>query len=136
MGTHNSGDFSVGIGAGTVATADGIAAPSTNDFEHWASVREGSSVKIFRNGLEVPISWSRSIDGPIHPVSESLPFTLGRLGPSYEEKVQWTSGVLDDVAIWNGALTVGQIAEVMRNGVASESFPVRPRRHPERPGDE
>ncbi len=126
MGIHESGDFSVGIGAGTVHTADDIEAPSTETFEHWASVREGDVVRIYRNGEEVSVASMSNINGDLHPVSEALPFTLGRLGNSYAPDTRrFTDGVIDDVAIWNGALTLEQITDVINVGAAGDGSSFR-----------
>ncbi len=114
MGIHSAGDFSVGIGAGTVKTETSIEPPSSIAFEHWAAVYASGELTIYRNGLEVPIA-SSNISGSVHPISTTLPFVLGRLGLSYPaDTARWTDATFDDVAIWDVALTQDEIKEVMK----------------------
>ncbi|MCP3974832.1 MAG: LamG domain-containing protein, partial [bacterium] len=74
------------------------------------------TVTLYRNGVLVPTASTNNIDGPIHPISMTMPLTLGRLAPSYDPNLRWTDGVLDDVAIWNEALTADQISNAMTLG--------------------
>ncbi|MCP4454992.1 MAG: hypothetical protein GY809_26325 [Planctomycetes bacterium] len=115
MGIHANGDFSVGIGAGTVKTETSIEPPSSVVFEHWAAVYASGELTIYRNGLDVPIASSGNISGEVHPISTTLPFVLGRLGLSYAaDSARWIDATLDDVAIWDVALTRDEIKEAMK----------------------
>jgi len=65
---------------------------------HWAVVRSGVSLKVYRNGVEVG---SRS-DLPAATAADSS----GAIGSNY-----YLKGKVDEVAVYNTALTAAQIPD-------------------------
>jgi hypothetical protein len=79
-----------------------------NDWVHYAATYDGSSMKVFENGKEIAtINANRKINVSANPV------WIGNDG--YQ---QHFNGILDEVAIFNVALTVNEIKSIMEEGLS------------------
>jgi hypothetical protein len=99
--------FHSGAGAGNV--------PSHNSWEHWAVTMSGTSVKVYRNGAQV---------GPTGTISISMGDNDGPLYIGNRPNLQLDFlGRMDDVAIFNEALSVGQIGDIMSGDFTAFGVP-------------
>jgi hypothetical protein len=92
------------------AEAGGIAgsAPPTNAWTHLAGTYDGATLKLYRNGtLIVSTPWTGAI------TTSNGPLKLGGNAVWGE----WFAGQLDDVRVYNSALTPAQIQADMNTGV-------------------
>ena len=80
---------------GSEYTLSGTSASNVGSWVHWALVRSGSTLRLYRNGTQVA---SRS-DLPA-TTSASLSGNIGAFGVSYPAKA-----AIDEVAIYNAALS-------------------------------
>jgi large repetitive protein len=98
-----------GIPANTVISA-GATVPNENTWEHWAMTQSGTAVTFYRNGNVVH-------NGTISTTmaDDNSPLFIGNRGDS---QLDWL-GRLDDVAIFNEALSQSQIGDI-RNGDYTE----------------
>lgn len=77
----------------------------TQSWVHWTVTRLGSSVKIYLNGAE-GLYQTTGTHSSI--TSAAATFTIGRYPPSANDFYQ---GYLDDMRIWNRALSAGEVAD-------------------------
>lgn len=88
-------------------------APLLNQWVHWAVVYDGTNITIYRNGNQGPNGGvaSQAVNAPL-----AFPGFTGAIliGSELDQAgtVNW-NGTLDDVAVFNGALTQSQIDTVM-----------------------
>jgi Tfp pilus assembly protein PilV len=75
---------------------------SLNEWTHLAFTYDGTNLRIYRNGSEIA---SFNVTGPV--LASDLPVVLGNLNTTQD---RYLNGVLDDVRIYNRALSPGQIA--------------------------
>jgi hypothetical protein len=95
--------------ANTALTAGAIV-PNQNTWEHWAMTQSGTAVTFYRNGSVVH-------NGIINTTmaDDNGPLFIGNRGDS---QLDWL-GRMDDVAIFNEALSPSQLADI-RNGDFTE----------------
>lgn len=78
---------------------------------HAAVIWDGSTMLIYKNGVQVgSMPKAGNLD-----VDPSVNMAIGNQPDGAENRP--FDGIIDDVAIWNRALTVAEIAEVMTDGV-------------------
>jgi hypothetical protein len=94
-----------GVYQQTVSTASF----TTGSWQHLAITRSGSSVKIYRNGVDI----TSSAGTHINPTSTALPFILGTY--SVGTSTYAYKGLVDDLRIYNFARTQPQIQADMNN---------------------
>jgi len=110
LNANGSITFRTNQAAATQDTSTAAGTFTTGTWQHLAIVRNGSSVRIYKNGLDV----TSSAGTHINPTSTALPFTLGTYGPS--PLGGWSySGSIDDARIYNYARTAAQINEDKNN---------------------
>lgn len=83
---------------------------STGQWSHLVGTFDGSAIKIYVNGRLIS---SGSVSGPVHTVSTSNAFTIGRLGAT---SADYFNGLIDDVRIYKYALSSQQVLTVMNDG--------------------
>jgi hypothetical protein len=90
------------------STAAGVF--TTGSWQHLAITRNGASIRIYKNGLDV----TSSAGTHINPTTTALPFNLGNYGPAPALGYAY-SGSIDDLRIYNYLRTPAQISEDMNN---------------------
>jgi len=83
---------------------------STGQWSHLVGTFDGSAIKIYVNGRLIS---SGSVSGPVHTVSTSNAFAIGRLGAT---SADYFNGLIDDVRIYKYALSSQQVLTVMNDG--------------------
>jgi hypothetical protein len=88
-----------------------------NVWIHAAITWDGAAMLIYKNGVEVGnLPKTGNLD-----VDPSVGMAIGNQPDGAENRP--FDGVIDDVAIWNRALTPAEIAEVMTNGIPAAVEP-------------
>ena len=111
LGPHSVNSGKVIFGSGEDAYkvfSDSDAAPVSNTWQHWALVRDGIQARLYLNGVLIQT---------ITKENESL-MSIGdglQIGRSYDETSN-LDGRMDDLAIWQGALSDEQIQNAMNYG--------------------
>ncbi len=111
LGPHsvNGGKVIYGMGEDSLQSFSvSGAAPVVDTWQHWAFVREGREARLYLNG--VLIQTSRKDNGNEILLGDGL-----WIGRSFNETT-YLDGRMDDLAIWQGVLTVDQIQNVMNYG--------------------
>ncbi len=85
---------------GTEYILQGTPVANTGIWVHWALVRSGATLTVYRNGVKA----AERTDLPA-ATAATLTGSIGRIGPSYP-----TKGAIDDVAVYSTALGAGEIA--------------------------
>jgi hypothetical protein len=85
---------------GTEYIVQGVTAPNVATWVHWALVRSGSTLTVYRNGVKA----GERTDLP-GGTAATLTGSIGRIGPSYP-----TNGAIDEVAVYATALDAAEIA--------------------------
>ncbi len=85
---------------GTEYILQGAGVANTGIWVHWALVRSGSTLAVYRNGVKA----AERTDLPASTAA-TLTGSIGRIGPSYP-----TKGAIDDVAVYSAALDAAEIA--------------------------
>jgi hypothetical protein len=82
--------------------------PVTNGvWEHWVSVRDGTSIKLYRNGVEdIPYTGGNCV-AITDPITSTRPFIIGT-GNTWGI----SSGQIDDVRIYNRALSSDEVVDL------------------------
>lgn len=93
-----------------------------DEWAHYAFVKNGETTEIYQNGE----LWHDSADAIIDPLGDIEEVIIGAgaplVGPDLER--QWSyNGLIDELGIWDEALTDAQIQDVMVNGVSSDAAP-------------
>jgi len=82
---------------------------------HYIGVYDGASIKLYRNGQLVnSISYTQNLNNSDQPV------LIGRLRQDTGETYGW-NGLLDDVRIYNYALTTQQVKDLYTGGAVNFS---------------
>ncbi|MBK8370122.1 MAG: gliding motility-associated C-terminal domain-containing protein [Saprospiraceae bacterium] len=84
-----------------------------NSFTHIAVVRDNSSTKFFVNGNEVSSVWIRGSHNSIYSSNE--PIRIGCYKKLNGEFSNYFSGLIDNVRIWNKALTLNELRNSLSN---------------------
>jgi hypothetical protein len=82
-------------------------------WEHWIVVREGANIRLYRNGVEDIPYTGGTCTSISNPITSSRNLTIGK-GNTWG----WTAGQVDDVKIYNYALTSQQILMDYNQGSA------------------
>jgi len=102
----------VGSVLGNTVSADAI---SLNQWYHLAASYDGATVRVFVNGVQ-QASAAAPVPGP-------LPSTAGNLYIGKPESSNHSfRGLIDEVAIWDRALTAEEIAQQYRNGLLGRGY--------------
>jgi hypothetical protein len=102
---------------GDVATAriDSLHTFPTNVFYHVAGTYDGAAFKLYVNGqLEGELTSSVTLS-----YTDSIPWTIGASPPPWRGNRTWP-GVIDEVSIYNRALTADEIAAIYAAGSAGK----------------
>ncbi len=111
--------------AGSRYLLQGTTATNIGVWVHWALVRSGPILELFRNGVSV----ARRTDLPAMAPTD-LSGQIGRLGLSYPAKA-----TIDDVAVYSRALTAAEISDDYASRmIAPGSLPPPPPPGPPPPG--
>ncbi len=87
---------------------------SNNTWTHIAVVQDGVQPKVYKNGVEVPITFTVSTDKTAW-FSDLPSLDNGRIGCGNQNNlgdIQFFNGSIDEVGFWNTALTSTQVAEI------------------------
>ncbi len=108
----NSGDgVECGVGNGSTATiVDSTATLTAGTFYHVACTWDGTNVTIYINGVKDQFRAQG-----LTPASNTSPLYIGQFGGNVDR----TSGVIDEVRIYNRALSAAQIQTDMNTPVSS-----------------
>jgi hypothetical protein len=99
-------------GAASALIGSGAFAPALNQWYHLAVTREGSTYTFFVNGSAI----SSSSDSHAVPDANG-PVTLGQA-----EGLFFFNGLLDEVSIYNRALSAGEVSAISAGGAAGKCF--------------
>ncbi|MDP2710198.1 MAG: LamG-like jellyroll fold domain-containing protein, partial [Solirubrobacteraceae bacterium] len=85
---------------GTEYVVQGVTTSNTNAWVHWALVRSGATMTIYRNGIQVGTRAGLPASTTVAPSGQ-----IGRLATMYP-----TTGQIDDVAVFSSALSPAELA--------------------------
>ena len=124
-GQNGKVEFQIRNNAGQYNQYRSTAALSLNTWSHVVMTWDGSDIKIYVNGIEGGTYISNQFDGDIRTSTADL-----RLGyDSYSAGQGWSdalyNGTIDEVAIYNRALTASEILEHYKRGACNLRFQVR-----------
>jgi hypothetical protein len=85
----------------------------TGQWNHLAAVRDGAAMRIYLNGAQVA-----SLSNATGNLPADLRLTIGRLSDTQSSR--YFAGKLDDVAIYNRALSAGEVALHATRGVVDQ----------------
>ncbi len=105
----NGGKVIIGQALNTQFFSDPDAAPLLNTWEHWAYVREGSVLRLYRDGEIVQVVTNYNTSGVVGTDSGL------QIGRSYDH-LSPLDGRIDDLAIWDEALSQKEIQSAMALG--------------------
>jgi len=118
---HSSNVFRLWVGDGDAANIRGIASSDVTyadtDWHHVAGVREGQINMLYVDGVR------QAAGNATNFVPSDLFFQIGRQYSNTATQRQF-NGTIDDVRVYNKALTDAEIAEVMRGDTKLASNPV------------
>jgi hypothetical protein len=93
------------LGTGTSSLAlDASLTPVAGQFYHVAATWDGTTVRLYVNG-----TLNRSTPQTLTPAGNTAPLVLGRYGGN----VDWLAGGLDEVRLYNRALTASEVQATM-----------------------
>lgn len=99
----------------TWATGTG-AAFTVGQWEHYTAVYSNKTLTLYKNGLAVASSTANYSS----PNSTTQPLWIGRgVGAA---TTNWLDGSLDDMAIWNRALTPTEVTQVYQTNLSANDF--------------
>lgn len=104
--------FATDNGAGYYQTITSGGAANDGLWHHVAAVRQGTSLRIYLDGLELPSTPGGNAAPPLN-VNNSLPLTIG-MTQQQQEQFNSFSGQLGLVTVWNTARNAAQVAADMR----------------------
>lgn len=118
FGTYSGtgGRIYAGMGSSTAFFNDSDAKPAQNTWQYWTLVRQGTTASLYLDG-ELVETLTVSAGGSIDTSTEL------RIGRQYDANLYYLHGLIDDVAIWNEALTVPQIKSAMALGAENYMVP-------------
>ncbi|MFV8337097.1 LamG-like jellyroll fold domain-containing protein [Flavobacterium sp. RSP29] len=102
-------------GAGTVATNYAI---STNRWYHVAVTSSGTTYRLYIDGIEV-----KNASGSL-PTSNDFDCILGAMNKSGSQPMNYFNGWMDELRIWNKALTPEQLHQIMNQEITSNGAAV------------
>ncbi len=121
LGPNADGSLSGHIHAGAATWSafytQGAAKPAANTWQYWAFVREGTDARLYVDGEHVQTLTVSNVGGSINSAGEL------RVGQAFADYGQYLNGRMDDLAIWNEALTPEQIISAMNYGAANYMIP-------------
>ncbi len=82
---------------------------------HAAATWDGSTILLYQDGVEI----GSLPKGGVLDVDPAVEMAIGNQPPASGDSAPF-SGIIDDVAIWNRALTAEEINELMVNGIPSD----------------
>ena len=106
-----TGEASIG---GSVRSAAGTAQLPANAWTHLAATYDGTTLRLYVNGVQVG---TQSVSGTIAVSNGALRIGGNNLFP------EWFAGRIDEVRVYNRALTAGEIQTDMGKSVANDSTP-------------
>ena len=80
-----------------------------NEWQHITVTYDGSVLKFYLNGI---LDFQENIPNQVFPQSSGI-FEIGRYGPMNNGSFHYFDGVIDDVSIWNTALSQSTIQQYM-----------------------
>ena len=102
-----------------ISVRDKIPMP-LNTWHHVAFVADGSQLRLYRNGIEVDSKSYRKLHRDPRIRALAIGTKLNRLGTAPEERnFNMWDGNLDELAIFNNALSAGQILELCESATVS-----------------
>jgi YD repeat-containing protein len=104
--------FATDNGAGFYQTITNAGGANDGLWHHVAAVRQGASLRIYLDGLEIQSTPSGNAAPPLN-VNNSLPLTIG-MTQQQQEQFNSFSGQLGMVTAWNTARGAAQVAADMR----------------------
>lgn len=105
------------VGGSTYNATDSGFVPD-DTWHHWAATCDGVSLRLYRDGVQVAIT-----NPPGYPeFADTANFMIGLAYPTFNSIGM--DGILDDVRIYKGALSVGQINTCKGVDVGSEPDPL------------
>jgi len=113
--TTGSGQITLGVGSVTGNFSAAAAIPQQNTWQHWMLVRTSTDASLYLNGSLVQ-SLALATSGAINASGEL------HIGRQFGTATEYFHGLLDDVAIWDEALTQDQIDNVFALGAALYDF--------------
>ncbi len=112
----NTGQLAAGIcDASTCSSANGNTQVTTGSFHHVAAVFDGSNLQIFLDGVA-----DSGFFSSVTPTDGTNPLTIGARGGS---PGNYFNGTIDEVEIFNRALTPGEIQSLFDAGSAGKCKP-------------
>jgi|GEM_PF-2143807 len=79
---------------------------------HWVAVRQGSNIRLYRNGVEDVPYTGGTCTAISNPLTSTRPLTIGK-GSTWG----YTNGLIDEVRIYNRALSATEVSNLY-NGIA------------------
>jgi len=110
-----SNRFTFYVYLGSWVNSGSSSTPTTvGEWYHIAGVYNGSEIMIYVNGV---MEGSSSYSGPIPTTTDNF-YIGGDVGTGSE----WFNGLIDEVSLWNKALTQSQIQTVMNDSLSSAYY--------------
>jgi parallel beta-helix repeat protein len=105
----NNGQLSANIGTGTgfVERISATAALTLNTWQHVAATYDGTNLRIYRDGVELTPATST---GTLAPIASAGPLQQLTIGNWSQDNTRGFVGRIDEVRIWNTALSGATIA--------------------------
>ncbi len=110
-GNRPSGHINVG---GDIDTRGGVGSVPVNTWSHLATTYDGTTLRFYVNGT---LASSRAVSGPIATSTGPLRFGGNAVW------TEWFAGRMDDVRVYDRALTAGEITEDMTLPVGGDPGP-------------
>ena len=110
-GSGNANKLSFWVGDGTDFVEVRSGALSANTWYHVVATNDGTNSKIYLNGALVATAAQGSPTGPTASLGIGIQ-------PTLSESTRWFPGMIDEVAIWNDALTAAEISTLYNSGSA------------------
>lgn len=107
--SNTQGKFYFTVGNGTARGQANFSGITTATWYHMVGTYDGANVKLYINNV---IGTSATLTGSINAVATDL--NIGRQ-PAYGG-VDYVNGVIDEVGIWNRALTSAEVGELYNSG--------------------
>jgi hypothetical protein len=108
----NNGQLSFNIGTGTtwVERISATGALTLNTWQHVAGVYDGTTMRIYRDGVELTPVTSSGVVGPIASTGPSQQLTIGNWS---QDNTRGFVGKIDEVRVWNVAQSQAQLMATM-----------------------
>jgi len=106
-----------------------IPRPALGTWAHWSFVKNGDNMRIYKNGVYLvsPTNFTHAYLGPnyytltgMNSMSWNSPCNA-YMGESGDYNATWLNGVLDDVRIYNRAITADEAVQLYNGGAGTEA---------------